>query len=45
MVYKATRTKKEEIVSELYAPEHFQLKTVTQLENTLTKLESEKSIK
>ena len=39
---KIGRTKKEEIVNELYAPEHFQLKTVTQLENTLTKLESEK---
>ena len=40
---KAGKAKKDEVVStELYSPEHFQLKTAVQLENTLTKLESEK---
>ena len=46
--YKATKEMKSakisrnEISTELYAPEHLQLKTVPQLENTLTKLEAEK---
>ena len=39
---KVNKLKKEEIVNELYGPEHFQLKTAPQLENTLTKLEEEK---
>ena len=39
---KLGKTKKGEVVTELYAPEHFQLKTATQLENILTQLENEK---
>ena len=39
---KAGKIKKDEITTELYAPEHFNLKTTIQLENTLTKLEAEK---
>ena len=38
---KAGKTKKDELINELYTSEHLQLKTVTQLENTLTKFESE----
>ena len=39
---KSSKTKNEVVSTELYAPENFQLKTAPQLENTLTKLESEK---
>ena len=39
---KVGKTNKSQIVTELYAPEHFQLKTATQLENTLMQLENEK---
>ena len=39
---KAAKISRSEISTELYAPEHFQLKTAPQLENTLTKLEAEK---
>ena len=38
---KAGKTKKDELINELYTSEHLKLKTVTQLENTLTKFESE----
>jgi len=38
----AAKVNRSEISTELYAPEHFQLKTAPQLENTLTKLEAEK---
>ena len=38
---KASKISRSEISTELYAPEHFLLKTVPQLENTLTKLEAE----
>jgi hypothetical protein len=41
---KAIKVKKEEIVSDLYAPEHLQLKTAIQLSNPLIKLEEEKKI-
>ena len=34
--------KKEEIVGDLFAPYHYQLKTASQLENTLTQFEKEK---
>ena len=33
----AAKVNRSEISTELYAPEHFQLKTAPQLENTLTK--------
>jgi len=36
--------KKEEIVGDLFAPYHYQLKTASQLENTLTQFEKEKKI-
>ena len=39
---KAGKTKKDDLLNELYTTEHFKLKTVAQLENTLTKFESEK---
>ena len=39
---KVGKTKRSEVVTELYVPEHFQLKTAVQLENDLTKLENEK---
>ena len=38
---KAGKTKKDELINELYKSEQLKLKTVTQLENTLTKFESE----
>ena len=39
---KASKNKSELVSTELYSPEHFQIKTAPQLENTLTKLEAEK---
>ena len=39
---KASKTKTELVSTELYSPEHYQLKTAPQLENMLTKLEAEK---
>ena len=39
---KSAKISRNEISTELYAPEHLQLKTAPQLENTLTKLEAEK---
>ena len=39
---KAGKTKKDDIITYLYAPEHYQITTYKQLENDLTKLEEEK---
>jgi len=39
---KSGKSKKDDLLSILYSPEHFKLKTLSQLENTLTQFESEK---
>jgi hypothetical protein len=41
---KAGKTKKDDIITELYSPEQFSIKTQKNPESDLTKLESEKSI-